>query len=240
MQRHFGIQRDIRVVLAVLVLAALLPACASKKIYLNDSERAALRKQPAIHVVHYLTPTPEVKPPSVRRHYVTVKLHEVPTGADIESNVKVDLTLEMTNALTQALAKEAGLSNLRVAREVTPLPVVKDGSSHKDKFKTGSVLEVWVDRYAYSYTPVDWQTYTILVRGRARLTRLDDGKTLWNTGECTWGGSGNNTYGDRLVLGELKTSESKKVQAKIKQTLNAVAQQCARQLVQDFNRNDKQ
>ena len=46
-------------------------------------------------------------------------IHEVPTGADIESNVKVDLTLEMANALTQALAKEAGLSNLRVAREVT-------------------------------------------------------------------------------------------------------------------------
>ena len=91
----------------------------------------------------------------------------------------------------------------------------------------------------YAYTPVDWKTYTILVKGRARLTRLDDGKTLWNTGECTWGGSGNNTYSDRLVLGELKTSESKAVQAKIKQTLNAVAQQCARQLVQDYNRNDK-
>ncbi len=233
-------QYGVRSVLALLVLAALLPACASKKVYLNDSERAALRKQPAIHVVHYLTPTPEVNPPKVHRHYVTVKLHEVPTGADIESNLKVDLTLDIANAFTRALAREAGLGNLRMQPEVTPLPVVKDGSSYKDKFKSGAVLEVWVERYSYAYIPIDWQTYTVLVRGRARLTRLDDGKTLWNTGECTWGGSGNNTYGERLVLGELKTSESKKVRAKIKQTLNAVAQQCARQLVQDYNKNDKQ
>lgn len=239
MQWQFSRQRGIWTVLALGIVAGLLPACASKKVYLNDSERSALRKQPAIHVVHYLTPTPEVHPPKVHKHYVTVKLHEVPTGADIESNLKIDLTLEMTNALTRALAREAGLGNLQVAREVTPLPVVKDGSIYKDKFKTGSVLEVWVERYMYAYTPVDWQTYTILVKGRARLTRLDDGKILWNTGECNWGGSGNNTYGDRLVLGELKTSESKKVQAKIKQTLNAVAQQCARQLVQEFKRNDK-
>lgn len=224
----------------LLVLVVLLPACASRKIYLNDSDRAVLRKQPAIHVVHYLTPTPEVNPPKVRRHYVSIKLHETPSGADIESSLGgYDLTMEMTNALTRAFAKEAGLGNLRVTREVTPLPVVKDGGSYKDKFKTGSVLEVWVERYMYSYMPIDWQTYTILVKGRARLTRLDDGKTLWNTGECNWGGSGNNTYGDRIVLSELKTSDSRKVQAKIKQTLNTIAQQCARQLVTEYNRNNK-
>jgi hypothetical protein len=125
-------------------------------------------------------------------------------------------------------------------KEVTPLPVVKDGGSYKDTLKTGSVLEVWVERYMYAFVPVDWQTYSVLVKGRARITRLDDGKVLWNTGECSSGGSGNNTYGDRLVLSELKTSESKKAQAKIKQTLNAAAQQCARQLVQDYYKNAKQ
>jgi len=114
--------------------------------------------------------------------------------------------------------------------------VVSDGGFFKDKFKSGSVLEVWVERWGFQFTPIDWETYSITLRARARLTRLDDGKTLWNTGDCSWSGSGN-TYGDRIKLADLKTSESKKVQAKIRQTIGHIAQACARQLMQDYSRN---
>ena len=91
---------------------------------------------------------------------------------------------------------------------------------------------------AFNYTPIDWETYSITMRVRARVTRLEDGKTLWNVGECSYGGSGN-TYSERIVLSDLKTSESKKVQAKIRQTVTNIAQECSRQLVHDYSRNNK-
>jgi len=121
MQKVFRVRAGLRAVMAIVILAGLLPACASKHIYLNDSERAALRKQPAIHVVHYATPTPEVKPPSVKRSYVKVKLHDTPNGVEIQSNLGgYDPTLEVTQAFTRALANGAGLGNLRTDREATP------------------------------------------------------------------------------------------------------------------------
>ena len=239
MKQLFSGQRHIRGAITVLAFLALLPACASRQIYLDDSERAALRKQPVIHVVHYSTPTPEVRPPTARRSYVKIKLHDAPNGVEIQSNLgNYDPALEVSNQFSRALTKSAGLGNLRADREATPLPVVSDTSIFKDKFKSGSVLEVWVERWGFQFTPIDWQTYTITMQVRSRLTRLDDGKTLWNMGRCSYGGSGN-TYSDRIVLADLKTSESKKVQAKIKQTVSNIAAECARQLLQDYSRNKK-
>lgn len=198
-----------------------------------------MRKQPVIHVVHYATPVPEVRPPTARRSYVKIKLHEVPSGAEIQSNLGTfDPTLELTNHFTRTLAKSAGLANLRTDRSVTPLPVVSDAGIFRDQYKNGSVLEVWIERWGFQYTPVDWKTYTITMQVRSRLTRLEDGKTLWNVGECGYGGSGN-SYADRIVLADLNTSESRKVQAKIRQTVSNIAAECARQLLHDFSRNRK-
>jgi hypothetical protein len=239
MKQFFQNRCYIRCALAVLVFMALPPACASKQVYLDDSERAALRKQPAIHVMHYATPTPEVRPPTVSRSYVKVKLHDAPNGVEIQSNLgNYDPTLEIANQFTRALTKSAGLGNLRTEREATPLPVVSDVGIFKDKFKNGTVLEVWIERWGFHFTPIDWQTYTITMQARSRLTRLEDGKTLWNIGGCGYGGSGK-TYSERIVLADLKTSESKKVQAKIKQTVSNIAVECARQLLHDYSRNKK-
>lgn len=239
MQQISRVRSIFPALLVAAVAVGLLPACASKHIYLNDNERAALRNQPAVHVVHYATPVPEVRPPSARRSYVKIKLHDTPSGAEIQSNLgNYDPALVITNGFTKELARGAGLKNLRIDREATPLPVVADGGFFKDKFKSGSVLEVWIERWGFQFTPIDWQTYTITLRARARLTRLEDGKTLWNMGECSWSGSGN-TYGDRIVLSDLKTSESRKVQAKIKQTVANIAQACAGQLLHDYSRNGK-
>ena len=169
-----------------------------------------------IHVVHYVTPTPEVRPPTVSRSYVKVKLHDTPNGVEIQSNLgNYDPALEVASQFAKTLAKSASLGNLRTERAATPLPVVSDAGIFKDKLKNGSVLEIWIERWGFQYTPIDWQTYTITMQVRSRLTRLEDGKTLWNIGRCGYGGSGN-TYSERIVLADLKTSESKKVQAKIK------------------------
>jgi len=237
MQRFFPDWHHRRTAFAALAFLALLPACASKQIYLDDAERAALRKQPAIHVVHYVTPTPEVRPPTASRSYVKVKLHDAPNGAEIQSNLgNYDPALEVTNQFTKTLAKSAGLANLRTERDAAPLPVVSSAGIFKDKFKSGSVLEVWIERWGFHFTPIDWQTYTITMQVRSRLTRLEDGKTLWNVGRCGYGGSGK-TYSERIVLTDLKSSEGKKVQAKIKQTVSNIAAECARQLLHDYSRN---
>lgn len=239
MHRFFPDWRHHRTAFAALALLALLPACASKQVYLDDAERAALRKQPAIHVVHYATPTPEVRPPSVRRSYVKVKLHDTPNGVEIQSNLgNYDPTLEVTNQFTRTLAKSAGLASLRTERDANPLPVVSNTGIFKDRFKNGSVLEVWIERWGFHFTPIDWETYTITMQVRSRLTRLEDGKTLWNVGRCSYGGSGS-SYSERIVLTDLKSSEGKKVQAKIKQTVANIANECARQLLGDYSRNKK-
>jgi hypothetical protein len=239
MKRFFSGRHRIRGVFAVFAFMLLLPACASKQVYLDDRGRAELRKQPVIHVVHYATPTPQVNPPTVRHSYVNIKLHDAPNGVEIQSNLgNYDPSLELTNQFTRTLAKNAALGNLRTDREATPLPVIADVGLLKDKFKTGSVLEVWIERWGFHYTPVDWKTYTITMQVRSRLTRLEDGKTLWNIGRCGYGGSGG-TYNDRIVLADLKTSESKKVQAKIRQTVSNITVECARQLLQDYSRNKK-
>lgn len=239
MQQFFPDRHPVRAAFGALAFLALFPACASRQIYLDDTERAALRKQPAIHVVHYATPTPEVRPPSVRRSYVKVKLHDTPNGVEIQSNLgNYDPTLEVTNQFARTLAKSAGFANLRTGREAMPLPVVSSTGIFKDKFKNGSVLEVWIERWGFHFTPIDWETYTITMQVRSRLTRLEDGKTLWNVGRCSYGGSGN-SYSERIVLTDLKSSEGKKVQAKIKQTVANIANECARQLLSDYSRNKK-
>ena len=221
----------------LFIAALVLPACASKNIYLNDTERANLRKQPAIHVVHYATPLPEVSPPSVNRRYAKVKLHDTPSGAEIQSNLgNFSPTFEVTQRFMRTLSKSAGLGNLRIERNSAPLPVLKDLSQFKEKYKTGAVLEVWIHRWGFHYTPIDWKTYTLTLNAHARLSRVDNGQLLWTVGNCSYGGGGN-TYDDRIVLGDLKTSESKKVQAKIKQTVGRIADECARQLMHDFSRD---
>lgn len=236
MKRFFPNSRNMFLVLACVTL---LSACASKRIYLDDSERAALRKQPAIHVVHYVTPVPAVKPPTVSRSYVKINLHDTPSGEEIQSNLgNYDPTLEVTNQFVSTLAKSAGLGNLRVDREVSPLPVVSDAALLKEKYKNGSVLQVWIDRWDFHYAPIDWQTYAITMHVQSRLTRLEDGKTIWNVGKCSYSGSGNN-FDDRIMLADLKTGEAKKTQAKIKRTISSIAQECARELLRDYSLNNK-
>jgi len=232
-------ERHFRMLPLLLLATFLLPACAtqSRNIFLNDAERAALRKQPTIHVVHYSTPLPEVRPPTVSRHYAKVKLHDTPSGAEVQSNLgNFDPTLEVTQRFVGILSKRAGLANLRTEREAAPLPVLKDLDQYKAKYKDGVVLEVWIPRWGFHFTPIDWKTYSITLSAQARMSRVENGKLIWTVGKCSYGGSGN-TYDDRIVLTDLKTSESKKVQAKIKQTVARIAEACASQLMQDFSRD---
>lgn len=220
--------------IAVLLIATLLPACAAKRIALSDADRAGLRSLPAIHVVHYATPLPEVQPPAVNRRRAKVSLHDAPSGAEIQSNLgHYDPTYEVAQRFAGTLSKRAGLNNLKLSREAAPLPVVKDPASHKERYKNGAVLEVWIDRWGFHYTPIDWKTYTLTLSAKARLSRLEDGRVLWNTGDCGYAGSGAG-YDDRIVLADLKSSDSRKAQAKIRQTVARIADECARQLMQDF------
>lgn len=225
------------IVIGLFIAALVLSACAPKRVYLNDAERAKLRKEPVIHVVHYTTPVPEVEPPTASHSYVTVKLHDTPTGGEIQDNMGgYDPTLKVAQSFSSILTKSAGLNNLRMTKETTPLPVVKNPAQFKEKYKDGVLLEVWVDNWGFHFVPMDWKTYFLTLGAKARMTRMENGQLIWTVGECGFAGSGK-SYDDRIVLGDLKTSGNKKVQAKIKQTLDRIAVECGNQLLQDYSRN---
>lgn len=222
-------------VLAVVIGATLLNGCATKKHYLNDTDRAGLRSQPTIAVVHYATPLPEVQAPKAHvAPHTNIKLHDTPTGAEIQSNLgSYDPTVEVAQRFSTALARSAGLKNLRMEHEAAALPPVKDPKALQGRYKNGVVMEIWIERWGFHYVPVDWKTYTLTLSAKARLTRVADGQVLWNTGDCHYAGTGNN-YNDRIVLADLKSSESRKTQAKFKQVMGQIADGCAQQLLQDY------
>lgn len=222
-------------VLAVIVGVTLISGCATRKQFLSDTDRASLRSQPAITVVHYVTPLPEVQAPKAHvAPYTNVKLHDTPTGAEIQSNLgSYDPTVEVAHKFSTALARSAGLKNLRLERDAAALPPVKDPKALQLRFKSGMVMELWIERWGFHYVPIDWKTYTMTLHAKARLTRIQDGKVIWNTGDCHYAGTGNG-YNDRIVLADLKSSESKKAQAKFKQVMGQIADGCAQQLMQDY------
>ncbi len=211
----------------------MLAACAPNRIYLSDSDRAGLRNAPAIHVVRYHTPAPEVRTPSAGHPADGSGLPAVPSGPEIQQDLgSFDPTQEISQRFINSLSRKAGLGNMRLAREATPLPVVADPGIYRDKTRNGLVLEIWVQRWGFHQHPTDIRTYSITLDAGTRLTRTADGRVLWNAGHCSY--AGNNPRADRIVLAEMRSNDSRKLQARIKQTVARIADECARQLLQGY------
>lgn len=224
--------------LALALIIISLSGCSSHNIYMNDATRSDVRNAPTIYMVHYVTPEPRVNPPKVHvAPYANVSLHDTPTGAEIQDHLNgFDPTNEVAQRLASTLKTQAGLHNIKPVNTVSPLPVISDPKAYQNQFKDGYVMEVWIDRWAFNYIPMDWKTYGITLSAHTRLSHLEDGRIVWNTGHCFYGGSGMN-YQDRIVLADLKSSEKKKAQTKIRQTVDQIADVCARDLLQRYSRN---
>jgi len=227
-----------RLIVVSMLLTGMAAAggCASRR-SLTDADRAELRNQPVIHVVHYATPTPTVQAPKAHvAPYTNIKLHETPTGSEIQENLGgYDPTLDLARRFGGVLTRSAGLKNLRIERDADPLPPLKDAKGFQTRYKNGAVLEVWVERWGFHYVPVDWKTYTLTLSAKARLTRAQDGQVLWSTGSCGYASAGK-TFDDRIVLSDLKSNNSKKAQAKFRQAMGQIADNCAQQLLQDYSK----
>lgn len=227
----------LRLIAVSALLAGISAAggCAGNR-SLNDADRADLRNQPVIQVLHYVTPPPSVDAPKANVAPQAIdKLQAAPTGNDIQMNLGgYDPTLDLSRRFSGMLARSAGLKNLRLDRETAPLPRAMDAKGFQTRYKNGAVLEVWIDDWGFRHVPADLKTYTPTFNARARLTRMQDGQVLWNAGRCSYAGTGKN-FNDRIVLADLKSKGGKRAQAKFRQVMGQVADHCAQQLLRDYS-----
>lgn len=219
------------------LLAGILAAggCAGNRT-LTDADRANLRSQPSIRIIHYATPIPSVEAPKVNvAPESSTRLLTAPTGNEIQDNLGgYDPTLDLSRRFSGMLTRSAGLRNLRLEREPASLPPAKDARGFQSRYKNGAVLEVWIDHWGFRPVPADVKIYTPTFNARARLTRVQDGQVLWNGGSCHYVNTGKTTS-DRIDLANFKSRDDKKARAKFRQVMGQAADYCAQQLLRDYS-----
>jgi len=207
----------VRRILAVMAAGLLLAAC-SHGVRLSDTDRATLRSQPAIHVLHY-----ETAPPAVKAYGE----EPLPAAAELRRLSGADPAALVAASLSRTLGRKNRLTNLKLEPHHLPRPVAKSALDHKPKYRHGLALELWLD--TWSFEPVAGNPSQVGMRldGRARLSRLDDGRVLWSSGQCRVGGAQNRDY--RLTVANLRNA------VKLRKVLNEARSECARQLARDFD-----
>lgn len=198
----------------LLAALALLGACA-QGVRPSDDERAQLAGQPAINVLHYETPLPRIKggdsaAAAVRRH------------------AAADPAALIAQGFSRLFGKKEKLKNLRAEARAQPRPVANDANRFREKYRRGLVLELWVDEWSFAPLPADTKTYAMTLVARSRLSRVEDGRVLWSTGHCSVDGNSGNRE-QRLAGTELTSG------TKLRKLLAAARDECARQLLRDFD-----
>jgi|GEM_PF-2773481 len=211
----------VRVGAGVVVLCGLLvSACATQGVRLTDADRASLARQPAIQVLHYETPLPEIK---------TGGKDPAPAAFDIRRHAAADPAALIAQGFSRLLGKKEKLRNLRLESRHLPRPVAKDVGLYRGQYRRGLVLELWVEEWSFSPLPTNTRTYLMTLGARGRLTRIEDGRVLWSTGRCSVGGSTANNRELRLAGTELTGG------TKLRKLLADARDECARQLIRDFS-----
>jgi hypothetical protein len=206
--------------LTAMLCLLLISACAPQGIRLSDNERAKLDTQPAIYVLHYQTPAPEIRaggknPP--------------PSAAEVRKHAAADPAALIAQSFSRLLGKKEKLKNLHVEPHHLPLPVAADTRPFREQYRHGLVLELWVEEWSFSPLPADTKTYLMTLSLRSRLARVDDGRVLWSTGSCSMGGNNANNRDMRLSRTELTGG------TRLRKLLATARDECARQLYRDFS-----
>jgi len=199
----------------LLAALALLGACA-QGVRPSDDDRAQLAGQPAIHVLHYETPLPRIKG------------GDNPTPAAVRRHAAADPAALIALGFSRLLGKKEKLKNLRVETRTQPQPVAKDTGRYREKYRRGLVLELWVHEWSFAPLITDTKTYAMTLGVRSRLSRVEGGRVLWSTGRCSV--DGNNGNREQRLAGTELTSGTK-----LRKLLVAVRDECARQLLRDFD-----
>jgi hypothetical protein len=203
-----------------LLCLLLVSACAPQGVRVSDADRAGLADQPAIQVLHYQTPLPQIqaagkKPP--------------PAAAEVRKHAGADPAALIAQSFSRLLGKKEKLKNLHVESRHLPLPVASDASRYREQYRRGLVLELWVEEWGFSPLPADPKTYWMTLTARSRLARVDDGRVLWSTGRCSVGGNNANNRDLRLAATELTAG------TRLRKLLASARDECARQLLRDFD-----
>jgi len=199
----------------LLAALALLGACV-QGVRLSADDRARLSAQPAIHVLHYETPLPRIRggngdaPAAVRRH------------------AAADPAALIAQGFGRLLGKKEKLENLRAEARAQPRPVANDINRYREQYQRALVLELWVDEWSFAPLPADTKTYAMTLNARSRLSRVEDGRVLWSTGRCSV--DGNNSNREQRLAGTELTGGTK-----LRKLLVAARNECARQLLRDFD-----
>jgi len=205
---------------ALVLCAALVSACASQGVHLSDADRASLDKQPAIQVLHYETPLPEIRTGSKR---------PPPAAFDVRQHAAADPAALIAQGFSRLLDKKEKVKGLHVETRHLPRPVAADASFYRGQYRHGLVLELWVDEWSFSPLPADTKIYLMTLNARSRLARVEDGRVLWSTGRCSVGGNYASNRDMRLEGTELTS------RTRLRKLLVAARDECARQLLRDFS-----
>jgi hypothetical protein len=205
-------------IIALLGLAPLLAACAHH-VPLTAADRAALKEQPAIHVLHYQTGLPAVN---------AAAGSPVPAATEVRRAAGDDPAALVATSLGRLIEKKQKLANLHLDASPLPPPVVRNTTALKSRAHRGLALELWVD--SWTFEPVTGAPGQFAMRwdGHARLTNPDNGRVLWMADPCRIAGAQNHDY--RISARDLVTN------VKLRKLLATARTDCARQLMRDFDK----
>lgn len=207
-----------RPIAILLGLAPLLAACAHN-VPLATAERAALKEQPAIHVLHYQTGLPAVS---------TATGTPAPTATEVRRAAGADPAALVAASLGRLIEKKQKLANLHIDSSPLPRPTVRNTTALKPKVHRGLALEMWVDDWMFERVAGTPGQLAMRFEGHARLTNPDDGRVLWVADPCRIAGTQNHDY--RISAKDLTTN------VKLRKLLATARSDCARQLMRDFDR----
>lgn len=195
----------------------LLAAC-SHGVRLSEADRNALKRAPAIHVLHY-----ETAPPDMKTH----GQQPLPAAAELRRLSGADPAALVAASFSRLLGRKHKLHNLKIEARHLPRPVAKSPLDYKPKYRRGLALELWLDTWSFEAVADSPDQVGMRLDGRARLGRIDDGQVLWSTGRCRVGGGANRDF--RLAAADLRNT------VRLRKLLAEARNECARQLVRDFD-----
>jgi len=171
-------------------------------------------------VLHYETPLPAIK---------SGGKNPPPAASHVRRHAAADPAALIALNFGRLLGRNAKIKNLHVESRHLPLPIAKDASSYREKYRRGLALELWVTEWSFSPLPADTRTYLMTLNARSRLARVEDGRVLWSTGGCNVGGNNANNRDMRLAGADLTGG------TRLRKLLAAARDECARQLLRDFS-----
>lgn len=228
---RFNRLRGIILASASFATLAMLQGCATPQAtVMSPDDRAALKQEPVIHVVHGASPALQITTPAsvAGGGLITAATGStgLPSGAELDRSYSLqDAAGELGEKLVQKLRNEGSMRNLHVEPALPQLPEDSDAAPYRGKYPSGLVLEVTVPNQSAWYGVLSWRTYTYGMLAKARLIRVADAKVVWSDTCLT-----NNGDDYKLNISDFQANNG----ARLKQVFHLATDQCSEMLAKKF------